>query len=385
MTASTPDAPAKDCTIRDLVDLIGTQQRTLQETLSQRRITKRRREMARCFVFAAILYRLDTLSRLLRWSVRPLDSCLAVDLKQLLERVEKLVSDTAAQAPQANPPRWRIFNRSDHEPEYKRWRISHREAAWELVLELDCALLEVGDTDYLLSRLDQERQLDNDPEAKGRWSELYDSEQLHELQRELAATKAVASGSSPSAPDLRNQIVEMLARLLQTRSDSDRDYRTQETMRVVRLRWTGFILGSALLVGIVLYSILLFDSWRQRLLSIGLALVPAALGGTLSRIRILRDEPIVSRSGEQPRYRVAFIAQLLVSGTLGLMLLGLVPLDILPGMQPAPQGTQNPELGQTLWIEQNPLVFSLYAFLAGYSEPWTFNILQRALPSGGAI
>jgi hypothetical protein len=186
---------------------------------------------------------------------------------------------------------------------------------------------------------------------------------------------------------MRRQLVEMLARLQQVRSDSDRDYRTQETMRVVRLRWTGFILGGALLAGIMLYSTLLFDNWRQRLLGIGLALVPTALGGTLSRIRILRDEPIISRSGEQPRYRVAFVAQLLVSGTLGLILLGLVPLEILPGMQPVPQGAQNVDqpLGQALWVEQNPFVFSLYAFVAGYSEPWTLNILQRALPYGGAI
>jgi hypothetical protein len=381
---STADAPAKESMIQDLVIQIGTQQQTLQETLSQRRITKRRREMARCFVFAAILYRLDTLSRLLRWGDRPPDSYLVADLKQLLERVEKLI-----QAPEVNPPWWwRIFNRSDREPEYRHWRISHREAAWELVLELDCALLEVGDTDYLLSRLDQERQLDNDPEAKNRWSDFYDSEQLHTLQRELSGSKAAASDSSPSAPPrVRKQIVEMLARLLQSRSDSDRDYRTQETMRVVRLRWTGFILGGALLAGTLLYSILLFDSRGQRIQSIGLALVPAALGGTLSRIRILRDEPIVSRSGEQPRYRVAFIAQLLVSGSLGLLLLGLVPLEVLPGMQPAPQAApnENPPLGQALWVGQNPFVFSLYAFLAGYSEPWTFNILQRALPSGGAI
>jgi hypothetical protein len=159
---SNADAPTKECTIEDLVNQIGIQQQNLQKTLSHRRITKRRREMARCFVFAAILYRLDTLSRLLRWRAHPPRPYLVADLKQLLERIEELVQPLKklGQPPEADPPWWwRIFNRSDHEPEYRHWRISHREAAWELVLELECALLEVGDTDYLLTRLAQERQL----------------------------------------------------------------------------------------------------------------------------------------------------------------------------------------------------------------------------------
>jgi hypothetical protein len=134
-----------------------------------------------------------------------------------------------------------------------------------------------------------------------------------------------------------------------------------------------------------LYSSLLFDNWRDRLVSAGLVLAPAALGGTLSRIRTLRDEPLVSRSGEQPRYRAAFVAQLLVSGTLGLILLGVAAMGFLPGLDPPPDPVPGQAPGEHVLDGSNPLIFAVYAFLAGYSEPWTFNILQRALPTGGAI
>jgi len=354
--AKTSDAPDEECTIQDLVELIGQQQRVLQDALSRHHIGKPRRETARASVLAAVLYRLDTLSRLLRWSVRPIDPCLRNDLGQLLERVGGLVCDA-----RENP-----F-----------MQLSHREAAWELVLELDCALLEVGDTHYLLDRLEQERQLDNSKEAENRWSDLYDSDHLRELQDDLAS-------ESPT-PDGPNRVVEMLARLLQARSDTDRAYRAQETLRVVRLRWTNWVLSGALVLGMVLFGFLLFDNWEHRLLSVGLVLAPAALGGTLSRIRTLRDEPLVSRSGEQPRYRAAFVAQLLVSGALGLILLGLAAMDFLPGLEPGQGENPGDPLGQNVFEGNNPLIFAFYAFLAGYSEPWTFNILQRALPAGGAI
>jgi hypothetical protein len=91
--AKTSDAPDEKCTVQDLVELIGQQQRVLQDALSRHHIGKPRRETARASVLAAVLYRLDTLSRLLRWSVRPIDRCLRNDLGQLLERVGGLVCD----------------------------------------------------------------------------------------------------------------------------------------------------------------------------------------------------------------------------------------------------------------------------------------------------
>jgi hypothetical protein len=375
--ARTSDAAVEECTVQDLVALIGKQQTALQRTLSRHHIGKPRRETARSVVLAAVLYRLDTLSRLLRWNVQSIDPCLKRDLELLLERVGELVSDAeeVLRRPAGFDPFGRQARRRN--PFLK---LSYREAAWELVLELDCALLEVGDTQYLSDRLDQERQLDNRPETENRWSDLYDPEQLRELSEALR--------SEPPRPGVRNRVVEMLARLLQKRSDIDRGYRAQETLRVVRLIWTNWVLLGALAVGMALYGSLLFDNWRDRLVSAGLVLAPAALGGTLSRIRTLRDEPLVSRSGEQPRYRAAFVAQLLVSGTLGLILLGVAAMGFLPGLDPPPNpvpGQAPPPPGEHVLDGTNPIIFAVYAFLAGYSEPWTFNILQRALPSGGAI
>jgi hypothetical protein len=375
--ARTSDKPVEECTVQDLVALIGEHQADLQRTLSRHHIGKPRRETARSVVLAAVLYRLDTLSRLLRWNVQSIDPCLKRDLVLLLGRVGELVSD--AEQALSTPGGFDPFGRKERKrnPFVK---LSYREAAWELVLELDCALLEVGDTQYLSDRLDQERQLDNRPETENRWSDLYDPEQLRQLHEEL---------TSPSpTPGVRNRVVEMLARLLQKRSDTDRDYRAQETLRVVRLVWTNWVLLGALAVGMALFGSLLFDDWGDRLVSAGLVLAPAALGGTLSRIRTLRDEPLVSRSGEQPRYRAAFVAQLLVSGTLGLILLGLAAVGFLPGLEPPPPPADPslaPPPGEHVLDGTSPLIFAVFAFFAGYSEPWTFNILQRALPSGGAI
>jgi hypothetical protein len=216
----TSEAPVEERTVQDLVALIGKQQTALQRTLSRHHIGKPRRETARSVVLAAVLYRLDTLSRLLRWNVESIDPCLKHDLELLLGRVGELVSD--AEEALSRPSGFDPFGRQARKrnPFLK---LSYREAAWELVLELDCALLEVGDTQYLSDRLDQERQLDNRPETENRWSDLYDPEQLRELSEALR--------TEPPTPGVRNRVVEMLARLLQKRSDTDRGYRAQETLR----------------------------------------------------------------------------------------------------------------------------------------------------------
>jgi hypothetical protein len=193
------------------------------------------------------------------------------------------------------------------------------------------------------------------------------------------------------APDQEctvQDLVELIGqqqRVLQDTLSRHHIGKPRRELRVVRLRWTNWVLSGALVLGMVLFGFLLFDNWEHRFLGVGLVLAPAALGGTLSRIRTLRDEPLVSRSGEQPRYRAAFVAQLLVSGALGLILLGLAAMDFLPGLEPAQGEGPGAPLGQNVFEGNNPLIFALYAFLAGYSEPWTFNILQRALPAGGAI
>jgi hypothetical protein len=96
----------------------------------------------------------------------------------------------------------------------------------------------------------------------------------------------------------------------------------------------------------------------------------------LGSVRKLRDEPLVSRSGEQPRYRWAFYAQLLVSGTLGLLILALAALQILPF--PTDQNEINWRATETL------VILSLYTFLAGFSEAFAFNFLNRFV-TGGAV
>jgi hypothetical protein len=264
------------------------------------------------------------------------------------------------------------------------YRHAYRETAWELDLELRVALVELGDACYLATALGEEQQLDQqrdrDAETKTRWSDLYDPAELYELLRVL---RGDGGGQPDGQAAVRRQAVEMLTRLYQQRSDDDRGYRAQEMLRVARIRWTCYFLFP-LLVGLAaLYIIVLDDGivpdWLAAARLVALAAVPAALGGTLGTIRRLRQDPLVSRSGEQPRYRWAFGAQILISGTLGLIVLALAVLQILPAFQ------VDPQTNAILWDQgENLLILSLYGFLTGFSEAFALSFLQRFV-TGGAV
>jgi hypothetical protein len=246
-----------------------------------------------------------------------------------------------------------------------------------LVSELECALLEVGGEHYLKVCLEEERRRDGNADDDMRWSNFHDLEKLIDLQERLGKeTAATREGRK-----LHSEVIELLARLYQARSDADREHRAQENLRVVRLRWTCRILTAALVVAAGLIAYRVADSWPQRLLAVALVVTPAVLGGTLGSVRSLRTEALPSRSGEQPRFRWAFIAQLLVSSTFGLLILVLAALGALPGVDTADPllGTEgNPLLGiQANYDNYYALV--IYSFLMGLSEPNTLHITERLL------
>jgi hypothetical protein len=80
---------------------------------------------------------------------------------------------------------------------------------------------------------------------------------------------------------------------------------------------------------------------------------------------------MILRWPSTPRYRWAFIAQLLVSSTFGLFILVLAASDSLPGLLPA-------TIPPTPLLAENDNYYTLvfYSFLVGLSEP---NTLRRAV------
>jgi hypothetical protein len=382
------DAAAADtCSpeIQELLRKTEEQQRSVQHELSDHQlISSERREAARRFVLGTLLDHLYALSQLLRRNALGLsDPCLADTLDKLLDRIGELVPD---------PNERRVWpgNRAGLLLRVGRWfRLpghrydegnafywhAHREAAWELAFELEYALLDLGDAQYLSARLEQERQLDSNPEGAKHWSDLYDTKKLDKIQDDLDRAEAVVQ------PTLRHQVVDTLTRLSQVRGNADREHRAQETLRVVRLRWTCRILAIALLAVTGLLVPSLFTDWRSGIRGMALFLAPAVLGGTLGSVRSLREEPLVSRSGEQPRYRWAFYAQLLVAATFGLIVLALAVLERLPGFQPADVNPGQSILQQSLGDPQNVIVVTIYSFLAGFSEAFT-NFWERLVTGG---
>jgi hypothetical protein len=342
---------------------VQKQQLAVQNALGTRELKRQRRETARRLVLGTVFDRLDALARLLRLNGSALDPRLAASLGELLNRVGQLLQPPVGWYQVLLTYTWR----SDRHHNF--YRQAHREAAWELVSELECALLEVGGDQYLKVCLEEERKRDGNADDDMRWSKFHDLEKLIELQDRLGKEKAATCEGRA----LRSEVIELLARLYQARSDADREHRAQENLRVVRLRWTCRILAVALVgaAGLIAYRVA--DTWSQRLLAIALVITPAVLGGTLGSVRSLRTEELPSRSGEQPRFRWAFIAQLLVSSSFGLLILVLAALDALPGVDQA-----DPLLG-TQGNYDNYYVLVIYSFLLGLSEPNTLNITERLL------
>jgi hypothetical protein len=351
---------ASDDELRLLLERVQKQQLTVQMALGQGELHKaQRRETARRLVLGRVFDHLDQMARLLRLNWSDLPPRLLVSLPGLLDRVDQLV-----QAPASRFPGFLTLKRHD-----SFYHPAHREAGWELVSELECLLLEVGGDQYLAICLEEERKREGTADSDTlRWSEVHEVEKLINLQRQIGEDTA-------PTPAWRNEVIELLARLYQARSDADRENRAQENLRVVRLRWTCRILMVAIVIAAGLVAARLVRDWAEGLLLVALVITPAVLGGTLGSVRSLHTQELSSRSGEQPRYRWAFIAQLLVSSTFGLLILVLAGLQTLPGIQVQP--------GQFLLDDQsNYYALVTYSFLVGFSEPFTLNFIERFLTPG---
>jgi len=315
-------------------------QEAIQQTLMVLRAGSTRREVERRGVLGELLDHLATMARLL-----PADGAVSSALEQRicgsLERVEHLLpTDTKASL--------------------------DRETARELPNELRCMLLELAADakrlDYLQARLDEEQRREQLGASTLRWSDLLDPEDLSMLRDTLTEPD-----SSRPAPD-PGRAVELLATLYQARNRAEREQRAHDRVRDARLqwvtRWLLLLLVPAAALLVVAFSLATSSrqvEWLQDAVRIALVLMVGGLGSALSGTRRLLGVTLLR--GQLDRFQAAFRAQVFVGGTLGLVALLLYKVGSLPTFQVS-GGVS----------DVVPVV--LYAFLAGFSEPFVLGVVQ---------
>jgi hypothetical protein len=318
-------------------------QEAIQQTLMALRAGSTRREVERRGVLGELLDHLATMARLL-----PNDGAVSGGLEQRicgsLERVERLLpADTKASL--------------------------DRETARELPNELRCMLLELAADarrlDYLQARLDEEQRREQLGTSMLRWSDLLDPEDLSILRDALTPPESSAE-AEPGR--ITRRAVELLTTLYQARNRAEREQRAHDRVRDARLqwvtRWLLLLLAPTAALLVLAFSLAASSrqvEWLQDAVRIALVLMVAGLGSALSGTRRLLG--VVLLRGELDRFQAAFRAQVLVGGTLGLVALLLYEVGSLPTFQ-AIRG----------FPEVVPVV--IYAFLAGFSEPFVLGVVQ---------
>jgi hypothetical protein len=343
MSTPSPD-PVAGCS---LADEVATCQRAIQRTLVSLRAGSTRREVERRGVLGELLDHLGVMARLL-----PVDGSLSDGLgpriRASIGRVEQLLpADPKASLDQ--------------------------ETARGLPNEVRCMLLELaadaGRLEYLQARLDEEHRRDQLGGSEFGWSDQLDPADLARLRDSLAQPEA-------GRPDrTARRAVEVLVTLYQARGRREREQRARERVRDARLRWVARWLLQ-LLVPAAALLVLAFSletssrqvAWLQYVVLIALVTAVGGLGGALSGTRRLLGVTLLR--GELDRFQSAFRAQVLVGGTLGLVALLLFEVGSLPTFQAV---RRFPEVA--------PVV--LYAFLAGFSEPFILGVVQGLVGGRG--
>jgi hypothetical protein len=329
---------------QSLVAEVSRCQEAIQQTLMTLRAGSTRREVERRGVLGELLDHLATMARLL-----PIDGAVSSGLEQRicgsLERVTDLLpADTKASL--------------------------DRETARELPNELRCMLLELAADakrlDYLQARLDEEQRREQLGASTLRWSDLLDPDDLSMLRDKL--TEPDSSRPAPETVRIARRAVELLATLYQARNRAEREERARDRVRDARLQWVTrwLLLLLALSATLLVLAFSLVASsrrveWLQDAVLIALVLVVGGLGSALSGTRRLLG--VVLLRGQLDRFQAAFRAQVLVGGTLGLVALLLYEVGSLPTFQ-AIRGSP----------DVVPVV--IYAFLAGFSEPFVLGVVQ---------
>jgi hypothetical protein len=335
---------ASPATGQPLVGEITRCQQAIQQTLMALRAGSTRREVERRGVLGELLDHLATMARLL-----PADGTVGDTFDQRirgsLERITELLpAGTKASL--------------------------DRETARELPTELRCMLLELaadgGRLDYLQARLDEEQRRERLGASTLRWSDMLDPDDLSTLRDALAEPESSSPARDPSW--IARRAVEALATLYQARNHTEREQRAHDRVRDARLQWvTRWLL--LLLIPASALLVLAFSpatasgqgEWLDDAVRVALVLLVGGLGSALSGTRRLLGVALLR--GQLDRFQAAFRAQVLVGGTLGLVALLLYEVGSLPTFQA---------------IREFPQVVPvvIYAFLAGFSEPFALGVVQ---------
>ncbi|HEX8719589.1 MAG TPA: hypothetical protein VF736_03015 [Pyrinomonadaceae bacterium] len=294
-----------------------------------------------------------------------------------LGEVQRLLAERAAAPPQG-------FDRVERHlrtllgNSYEHSRSVNVHAAWEFAGALERVLLLLGDDDYLLTRLESERERVRQKPV-GSWGQYLAVEKLDKLLEQYRGGGGDAGR--------RARAVESLAYLSVRRSAFERSRRAREELKADYLNRLTFVL--TLLLLLLLEAVYIasaegdgrfsqsltgfFQMVRSLDLKLDLssnvvrsALVAAmtgALGSTLSGFYKLRDE--TGGIATLRSFRSAMWAQPFVGATVGVLLMLLLMSGVLAlgtgGGPPKPA-----------WLS-----LAVYCFFAGFSEPFFLGVVQR--------
>jgi hypothetical protein len=238
-------------------------------------------------------------------------------------------------------------------------------AAWELAHELDRFVLEIADDSFLLMKIAEELRIDQIGHTRGRWSDLFEPAALTTLYNHLQGKQASGANTSDASASLlvRRQAIEVLVRLYQERSSQGRHRRAREALKARQLRW----IGAALATLVATFTAVVIYGEVAPPLNVALALVAGMIGSGISGLRRLRDELLLI--DELRAFVMAFTAQAVVGAALGLFALFLATVGLLPAFQADRSGV-------------GPATVAVYAFVAGYSEPFVIGAIHRLAGSG---
>jgi hypothetical protein len=243
-----------------------------------------------------------------------------------------------------------------HQPRPRFQLESWESAAWEHVVELECALVEIGEPAHLCAQLDEELAR-SDHQGTDEAAFVSETELLRQLRRTLADR-----GTTKSQTPEQKRAIVVLTKRYRARNHQQRHARTREA-RKRQLMWS-----VAIQLPVVVLLLLLLVIQTRDCSSDGcgpgdvwLAVFAGMLGAGISGLRRLRDEFL--RLADMEAFPPAYLGQLVIGAGFGLVALLLTDVGVLPVL---PKAAAAPSAS-----------VAVYAFLAGFSEPFVIGAIGR--------
>jgi hypothetical protein len=217
--------------------------------------------------------------------------------------------------------------------------------AWTLLFarefngSLQSLLPTLGDDAYLLAQLDSEN-------VRERFRRMYGKDELKKWSNQTSLDN-----------DQRARLANQLVQLQLERSNRRRKEHTRQAIRsrqLLKILW--ILLPLVVVVGYVLASALHTSGWKVAIAALG-----GALGSVLSGAFKL---PGLRRLRDLRSFQAGLFLQPVIGGAAGLVAFILVRTGIL---HLPSSSTSDPVAGS----------YSLYGFLAGFSEPFFFGVIKR--------